>query len=245
MGTVIVMASGKGGTGKTACCAGIGSALARLGHTTLCMDCDVGLRNLDLALGLADAMWDFEDVLCGDVAVEEAVVSHPALDGLSFLAAPWESSPADIDRDGFRRLLEDLRERYEYVLLDAPAGLGSGFEMASERAELALIVVNPDVSSLRDGQRTAEKLRALGVTGQRLIINRVEPKLVAKLGGTLDDAIDAVGARLLGVVSEDESVRRALGEGVPLMVYGARSAYGEFMRIARRLTGERVPLARL
>ncbi len=240
MGTVIAVTSGKGGTGKTACTAALASSLALLGHRTLCIDCDMGLRNLDMALGLTESLWDLDDVLQGRVPAEEAVSAHPKLAGLWFLAAPQELGPGDIDPERFGALLSELREVYDYILLDSPAGLGTGFQLAVRYADLALLTVNPDGASLRDGQRTAAQLRELGVPKLRLLINRVEPKFLKEFCLSLDDAIDAVGVQLIGVVSEEDAVPMALHEGEALMVYGARTAYPQFMRIARRLTGERV-----
>ncbi len=246
MGIVISITSGKGGTGKTTCCAAIGSFLAKDGRRTLCVDCDVALRNLDLVLGLGDrALWDFSDILEGRAAASEAILSHPEIPGLFFLAAPVGLSPSDIDGAAFRELIQDLSEEYDFVLLDSPAGIGSGFRLAAGAADAALIVVTSESTSLRDGGRTAEALRELGLTDIRLIVNRVRPHFFHRAHRTVDDLIDGVGARLIGVVSEDESVAMSCNLEVPLLIYGARYAYDEFRRIAARVAGRRVPLARL
>ncbi len=244
MGTVIVVTSGKGGTGKTVCCAALGSALSLLGHRTLCVDCDVGLRNLDQALGLSDVLWDFNDVLLDRADIEDAVISPAGLPNLGFLSAPWDTDPSDISADRFSELLDNLRDAYDYILVDSPAGLGTGFRLASKNADMAIIVVNPDISSVRDGQRTVQRLEALDVFNRRLLINRVAPKLLRQSRMDLDEVIDSVGAKLLGVVSEDEALKLALASQTPLMLYGARLAYDQFFRIARRVAGERVHLGR-
>lgn len=240
MGTSVTIASGKGGTGKTVCCAALGSALAILGHTALCVDCDAGLGNLDLVLGLNDTLWDFGDILRGSVSAEQAVTAHPDIKNLGFLSAPIGAD--DLDAEAFRGLVDDLKARYDYVLLDSPAGLDDGFTMTAKAADSALIVVTPDLPSRRDGGRTTAKLMGCGVENIRLIINRVEPDILKKSGVTLDDVIDEVGARLIGMVYEDDSVRLATAHGKPLLLYGARFAYDQFFNIAGRLTGEKVPI---
>ena len=132
MGTVIVITSGKGGTGKTSLTGGIGAALARQGCRTLCLDADVGLRNLDLALGMADAaLMDFTDVMAGRCPLDRAVAPHPGVEGLYLLTAPL-TLPADFAGEaGFRELLDKARQDFDWVLIDAPAGLGSGFRLAA------------------------------------------------------------------------------------------------------------------
>ena len=246
MGTAIVIASGKGGTGKTTCTAAIGSALAMLGHRTLCLDCDVGLRNLDLALGLTDgALWDFSDVMGGGADLETAVVPHPVIENLFFLAAPSELEPREIDGERFAALVGELCEDYEYVLMDSPAGLGPGFRLAASSARMGIIVSTGDASSLRDGQKTALELRRLGVDKLRLIVNRVQPRQLKYVKTSIDDIIDVIGARLLGLVSEDESVALAANLEKPLMIFGARLAFDQFLRIARRLLGQRAPIGRV
>jgi septum site-determining protein MinD len=241
MGTAIVITSGKGGTGKTTCCAAIASALAMLGRRTLCIDCDVGLKNLDLALGLNESVvWDFADILSGSVSPSDAVTAHPQIENLYFLSAPSQLTPSDIDRDAFSSLVREFKSNYEYVLIDSPAGLGTGFRLASSGADMAIIVATGDTSCLRDGQRTAAELESLGIPQIRLLVNRVKPKLYRSLGASIDDVIDAIGVQLIGVVSDDEAISLALNSDIPLMVYGARYAYDQFLRIARRVTGERI-----
>lgn len=245
MGTSIVIASGKGGTGKTACTAAIGSFLAAMGHPTLCVDCDAALKNLDLTLGLSDAvLWDFRDVLRGKLSASEAVVSHPRIDGLCFLSAPADLELEPGDAEKFRDLVSRLKDRYDYILLDSPAGIGPGFRLAASAADMAIIVATGDLTSLRDGQRTAMELRSLGVGELRLIVNRVSPRAYRRVRRDVDEIIDAVGARLIGVVSEDENVGEAGNLQIPLFIYGSRRAWGQFRDIARRIDGQRVPLGK-
>ncbi len=242
MGTSLVITSGKGGTGKTTAAAAIASFLAKAGHRTLCVDLDAGMRNLDIVLGLSDAvLFDFMDIVEGGMDPEDAVARHPAIENLFFLSAPVEA----VDEgylEKLRALMDDLRERYDFILLDSPAGIGPGFRLAASLADEALIVSACDSSSLRDGQRTALELRKLGIGNIRLIVNRVRPRLLRRIDRDLDDVIDAVGARLLGVVSEDGSVEEAGSRGIPLLLYGSRKAWGQFKDIAARIAGERVRL---
>ncbi len=245
MGSYIVVTSGKGGTGKTTCTGALASALALLGHKTLCIDCDVGLRNLDLVLGLTEPpVWDFSDVLSGDVEPAQAALPHPEIEGLYFLPAPSGLRPEDIDQLEFLQLKDKFKSEFDYVLADSPAGLGQGFRLASQGADMGLIVTTVDLPSLRDAQRTVQELDDIGICECRLVINRVSPRALRISGLTLDDAIDLVGVRLIGVVSEDDSVQLAANIEKPLMRFGAKYAYGQFIDIARRITGEKVPLPR-
>ncbi|MBQ3404345.1 MAG: AAA family ATPase [Oscillospiraceae bacterium] len=243
MGKAIVIASGKGGTGKTSATAAIGTGLALLAQRVLCIDCDAGLKNLDLALGLAGcSALDFADVLEGRAAAEDAVISHPDISRLDFLQAPSNTSPSDIDVRLLTELTDRFKLQYDYILLDAPAGLGPGFRYGAACADMAIVIVTADASSLRDGQRTVMELNRLGIDRQRLIVNRVKPRLLKKTQATIDDMIDAVGAQLIGLVQEDENVTLAANSEVPLLLYSTQGAAAQFMRIARRINGEHIPL---
>ena len=244
MGTAIVITSGKGGTGKTACTAAIGSFLACSGSRTLCVDMDAALRNLDMALGLSERVtFDYGDILSGRVTPEAAVTAHPTLENLYFLSAPTDLPP-EAEAERFAALMETLRQGYDFVLLDSPAGIGRGFRMAASGADMAIVVATGDLASLRDGQRTVQELRALDVAEIRLLVNRVSPKVYRKLTRNLDDVIDTVGARLIGVVSEDESVAEAGNLEIPLIDYGAKRAWDQFDNVAARLRGEKRRLGR-
>ena len=155
MGQVIAVVSGKGGTGKTSFTANVGMALAQMGHPTLCLDCDVGLRNLDIALAMTDrAMMDFTDVMTERCSLEDAAARHPGQKNLFLLTAPARLGAVDIDREVFRKLFPEIKEKFEYCLVDAPAGLGAGFQLALTGADRAVVVTTTEASSLRDAQRT-------------------------------------------------------------------------------------------
>lgn len=244
MGSVIVVTSGKGGTGKTSITGGVGSCLARLGKSVLCIDMDIGLRNLDISLGLSDrALMDFSDVVFGRCSLEKAAVSHPDLPGLSLLTAPMSFTP-QLTQWQVQELLDAARKRYDYIMIDSPAGLGPGFQLASCGADRALVVSTNDASSLRDAQRTVMELDRLGRGNLHLVVGRVEKKLLRSLHTTIDDAMDAAGLPLLGVVPEDRNVPYALNTGIPLREcsnYAARA----YENIARRIMGQRIPLMRI
>ena len=244
MATVIAVTSGKGGTGKTSLVGAVGSCLAALGHPVLCIDMDVGLRNLDLTLGLSDrALMDFTDVVEGRCSLEKAVVEHPEIQGLFLLTAPF-SLPLNVPEEAMRELLRQARERYDYIFLDAPAGLGQGFQLAVCGCDRAIVVSTTDASALRDAQRTVTVL-SQRVDQIHLVVNRVQPKLLKKLHTTIDDAMDAAGLPLLGVVPEDNRVMLAANQGIPLILSANKGAAVAYRNIALRIDGQRVPLMKI
>ncbi len=245
MGTVIVLTSGKGGTGKTALTTGLSVALARLGQSVLCIDCDIGLRNLDISLGMTDAvLMDFSDVMAGRCPLERAAVPHPVIPGLSLLTAPM-SLPCDgqLEVSAFQALLDTARARYDYILIDSPAGLGIGFRLAVCGADEAIVVSTGDAASLRDAQRVLMELSSVPVI--RLVVNRVQRKLLRHLCATIDDLMDALGLPLLGLVPEDPQVILAASCGRTLAQTDPKGAAVAYGNIAKRLTGRRVPLMKL
>lgn len=243
MGTVITVTSGKGGTGKTTVTGGVASCLARLGKTVLCIDMDIGLRNLDISLGLSDrALMDFADVALGNCPLARAAVSHPDLPNLSLLTAPMRLPP-HVTAGSIRALLRTARDRYDYIFIDCPAGLGPGFQLATCGADRALVVATNDASSLRDAQRAVEELFFLRQV--HLVMNRIQPKLLRELRTTIDDAMDAAGLPLIGVIPEDRRVILAANMGRPLILEGRRGAANACLNIAKRIEGYRVPIMRI
>lgn len=247
MGTAIVITSGKGGTGKTSLTAGLAGAIASMGLRVLCIDADVGLRNLDLTLGMSDlAVMDFTDVMAGRSTLEEAAAHHPTLENLHLLTAPVTAAPEDISRDGMKELIGEIKQHYDYCLIDAPAGIGAGFRLAAAGADRAIVVATTDATSLRDAQRTVwvleEQLAPMDI---HLVVNRVKPRLMKKLQTTIDDAMDAAGLPLLGLVPEDELVNLAGFRGQPLITLSRKGAATAYGNMAKRLQGDKVPLMRL
>ena len=240
MGTVITVTSGKGGTGKTTVTGGVASCLARLGKTVLCIDMDIGLRNLDISLGLSDrALMDFADVALGNCPLARAAVSHPDLPNLSLLTAPMRLPP-HVTAGSIRALLRTARDRYDYIFIDCPAGLGPGFQLATCGADRALVVATNDASSLRDAQRTVTELS--GIRQVHLVMNRIQPKLLRRLRTTIDDAMNTAGLPLIGVVPEDPQVILCANLGLPLTSRGRRGAARACWNIAMRLEGASVPV---
>ena len=243
MGTVIAITSGKGGTGKTSITGGVAASLALMGRRVLCIDMDVGLRNLDISLGLSDrALMDFSDVALGRCPLTRAAVEHPDLKGLALLSAPM-TMPDGLTAEAVRTFLQEARGSWDYVLIDAPAGLGTGFRLAVCGADRALVIATNDASSLRDAQRTVAELDHLKTI--HLVMNRIQTKLLRKLRTTIDDAMNTAGLPLIGVVPEDPQVILCANLGRPLTTRGRRGAALACWNIAQRLEGHRVPIMRI
>ena len=245
-GQCIAVVSGKGGTGKTSFVAGVGAALAQRKQRVLCLDCDTALRNLDLALGLSDrTLMDFSDVIQGRCSLEAAAVEHPRLSGLYLLTAPVRSRGRPVTETQMTDLLAEVRKRYDYCLLDAPAGLDGGFRLATCAADRCVVVTNADASSLRDAQRTVMELNHFPAGALHLVVNRVRLRLLRRLHATIDDAIDKAGLPLLGVVPEDDALPLCLDRGVSILLAEGSPAAAAYRNISRRIQGERVPLLRI
>ena len=241
MSTAVVVTSGKGGTGKTSLTGGVSSCLAALGRRVLCIDMDIGLRNLDISLGLTDrALMDFTDVLEGRCSLKRAAVPHPVIKNLYLLTAPLTLSPG-ISEERMKAFLRTAREQYDYILMDSPAGMGEGFRLAVCGADRGIVVSTTDTSALRDAQRVVSLL-SRQLPSIHLVVNRVQPKLLRRLRTTIDDAMDAAGLPLLGVVPEDEQVMLSANQGKPIILASRKGAAVAYLNIARRLMGERVPL---
>ena len=214
-----------------------------MGRSVLCIDMDIGLRNLDISLGLNDrALMDFSDVALGRCPLARAAVSHPDLKGLSLLTAPL-SLPASLTADKVRALLRTAGGMYDYVLIDSPAGLGTGFRLATCGADRVLVVATNDASSLRDAQRTVAELDHIRQV--HLVMNRIQPRLLRKLRTTIDDAMNTAGLPLIGVVPEDPQVILCANQGLPLTSRGHRGAALACWNIAQRLEGRQVPIMRI
>ena len=243
MGQVIVITSGKGGTGKTTTAATISSCLAALGHRTLAIDCDIGLRNLDVSLAMQDfAVTDFLDVLDGRMTLDEAAHEHPRLPSLFFLAAPTSAAPEDIDMAKMNALLRTARAAFDFTILDCPAGLGSGFRLAAASADTAVVVATGEAASLRDASAAVTRLAEMNISEIRLLINRFDRAHAQRWRDSIDEMIDDTGAQLIGVVREDKHVPDAVSGETPLVLHATGGAALDFLSAARRLTGETVPI---
>lgn len=237
MGEVIAVLSGKGGTGKTSVCAGVATALSQMGKKVLCVDCDIGLRNLDIALGLTElGAISFMDVCRGDYDVSMAT-AHPVFPNLRFLTAPMNCPAGDVDFLEFAGMLNKAREQFHYIFLDAPAGIEAGFQLAAKAADRVVLVTGPDPASIRDAKQAAEVLERLGKKNVRLIVNRISRKIAAMLNLTVDDIMDQAGLPLLGLVPEDEKIVLAAAFRQPLLGVTKKGAAAACKRIAKRIQG--------
>lgn len=242
MGEVIAVLSGKGGTGKTSVCAGIAAALVQQGKKVLCIDCDVGLRNLDIALGISElGTLSFLDVCRGDYSPELAAC-HPVYPELKFLTAPMGCTADSIDRTEFARMLDSVRGYFHYILLDAPAGIDAGFHLAASSADSVLLVTGPDPASIRDAKQASDTLELMGKENVRLIVNRISKAMAAAMDLTVDDIMDSAGRGLIGIVPEDRNVVLAAAFRQPLLGYTRKGAAAACKRIAKRIQGLTVPI---
>ena len=243
MGSVVAVLSGKGGTGKTTACAGIAVALASAGKQVLCIDCDVGLRNLDIPLGMTDSFaLSFQDVSEGGYHLAQAAC-HSAYPNLFFLTAPMNRSASQIDTAAFCRMLQQARETYDFVFLDAPAGVEDGFRLVSLAADRFIVVTGSGPAAIRDAARVGELLELAGKADVKMLVNRVDRTMLSILRLTVDDLMDTAGLPLLGVVLEDPDVPLAAASGMALAAFNRRSSAAEsFRRIARRIQGYPEPI---
>lgn len=245
-GICIGFVSGKGGTGKTSLVAGIAAALAEAGKRTLCVDCDTGFRGLDLAMGLTEqSLMDFADVAAGRCTLEEAVTEHPARRGLFLLNAPARGGEP-VTRTEMKTLAAHIRNHFDFCLMDAPPGMGDGFGLVTGASNRILLVAEMNPLSVRDAQRVVMELEAFPSGDVRLIVNRVRLAPFRRPEATIDDIMDSVGLPLAGLVPEDDAVSRALCRGTPVTLLKPDGAAARACRnIARRISGERVPLPRV
>jgi septum site-determining protein MinD len=242
VGELIAFLSGKGGTGKTSVCAAVATSLAKQGESVLCIDCDVGLRNLDIALAMThQGALSFRDVYTGDYCLDQAA-AHPLYPSLRFLTAPVNCTAADIDGAAFGAMLQEARKHFEYIFLDAPAGVEAGFMLAARHADRVVVVTVTDPASIRDAARTGEVLQLMGKSHIRLVVNRINEKLYNAGKFTVDDVIDQTGLQLLGIVPEDPAVVLAAAFEQPLIEYTKKGAAAACGRIAKRMLGYHVPL---
>jgi septum site-determining protein MinD len=223
LGELIAVVSGKGGTGKTSFCAGVSIALANAGLRVLCIDCDVGLRNLDISLGMSDTgALSFLDVSEGTYSLAHAP-KHPLYPNLSFLTAPMNRPLDLIDIDALTAMLRDARGLFDYIILDSAAGIDTGFQLVATISDRFLLVTGSGPAAIRDATRVGEVLEKMGKTDIRLVVNRVNKSMMTLLKVTIDDVMDTAGLPLLGIVPEDEDVPLAAACQLPLLRYSKRA----------------------
>lgn len=243
MDNVIVVASGKGGTGKSTVCICLSVALIKQGKKVLLIDCDCGMRGLDIMLDMEqDILFDASDAVCGNCSFEEAVYKSRNNDNLYLMAAPFDTEN-ELSPSVFKQLVDSLKSDFDYVIIDSPAGIGSGFVTAAAPADRALIVCNAEPTSVRGGVKVRKKLEAQGVHNIRLVINRFDRKVFGQLGfyNDLDDVIDATQTQLIALVPFDIRISVIMQRGVAGLNWSAAASV--FDCLALRLEGQRVPLA--
>jgi septum site-determining protein MinD len=246
---IITVTSGKGGVGKTTATANIAVALARLGKRVVGIDADIGLRNLDVVMGLENRIvYDLVDVVEGRCKLRQAMVKDKRLPDLYLLPAAQTRDKTAVSPEDMVTLTNQLREDYEYIVIDSPAGIEWGFRNAVAPADEVIVITNPEVSAVRDADRIVGLLEA----DERrvpisLVINRVKQEMVRK-GDMLsvNDVMEILAVRLLGVVPEDEQILVSSNRGVPLTLDSQKTPAGDaFSNIARRINGEKVPMLEL
>lgn len=244
MGDVIVVTSGKGGVGKTTTTANIGTGLAKLGYSVVLVDTDIGLRNLDVVMGLENRIvYDIVDVTNGNCRLKQALIKDKRFEKMFLLPAAQTKEKTAVTPDQMVDLCKKLKDEFDFVIIDCPAGIEQGFKNAVAGAEKAVVVTTPEVAAVRDADRVIGLLEAAGIEEPQLVINRIRAEMV-KHGDMMDidDIIDILAVDLLGVVPEDEKIVVSTNKGEPA-VLDAQSKAGEAYRnIARRLSGDEVPI---
>ena len=250
MAKVLVVTSGKGGVGKTTTTAARGAALAKAGQSVVLVDFDVGLRNLDLVMGAERrVVFDLINVIQGDANLAQALIKDKRVDTLSLLPASQTRDKDALTPEGVAKVIADLSEKFDWVICDSPAGIERGAQMAMHHADMAVIVTNPEVSSVRDSDRiigmldsTTEKAKAGEKMEKFLLITRYDPQRAARgdMLGT-DDVLDILSIPLLGIIPESPDVLKASNVGAPVTIAEPDSAPARaYTEAARRLMGEKV-----
>ena len=241
---VIVITSGKGGVGKTTTTANIGAALADKGHKVLLIDTDIGLRNLDVVMGLENRIvYDLIDVIEGRCRVSQALIKDKRCQNLVLLPAAQIRDKNDVNTDQIKELIYSLKESFDYILIDCPAGIEQGFKNAIAAADEAIVVTTPEVSATRDADRIIGLLEAAGIKSPRIVVNRLRIDMVKdKNMLSVEDILDILAVKLLGVVPDDETVVISTNKGEPLVYKGDSLAAKAFKNIASRIEGVEVPL---
>ncbi|PWK06269.1 septum site-determining protein MinD [Tumebacillus permanentifrigoris] len=244
MGEAIVITSGKGGVGKTTTSANIGTALALSGKKVCLVDTDIGLRNLDVVMGLENRIiYDLVDVVIGECRLEQALIKDKRFDHLYLLPASQTKDKSALTPESFKPIVEKLKQQFDFVLLDCPAGIELGFRLAITGADRAIIVTNPEAAAVRDADRVIGLLEAAKIHQPKLVVNRIRQHMVND--GTMldiDEIVSILAIDLLGVVPDDEGVIAGSNNGEPVVLNPNAKAGMAYRNIARRILGDSVPL---
>ena len=244
MGEVIVITSGKGGVGKTTTTANLGSALAMRGKKVVLLDTDIGLRNLDVVMGLENRIvYDIVDVIEGKCKLRQALLKDKRFTDLFLLPVAQTTDKDAINQDELIRLTQRLKEEFDYIIVDCPAGIEQGFKNAIAGADRAIVVTNAEISSIRDADRIIGLLESSNIRNPELIINRIRPEMV-KRGEMMDveDILDLLSIDLIGVVPEDENIITQTNKGEPAVANKKAASGKAYIEIARRILGENVEI---
>ncbi|MCL2616451.1 MAG: septum site-determining protein MinD [Defluviitaleaceae bacterium] len=244
MSETIVITSGKGGVGKTTTSANLGTGIAAQGKKVVMVDADIGLRNLDVILGLENRIvYDIIDVIEGNCRLRQALIKDKRNENLCLLPAAQTRDKNAISPEQMQKLCTQLKEEFDYVLIDCPAGIEQGFKNAIAGADRAIVVTTPEVSAVRDADRIIGLLEAAEVPAPLLILNRIRPDMV-KRGDmmTLDDVTDILAIDVLGIVPDDESIVVSSNKGEPAVLDENSRAGAAFRNITKRLLGENIPM---
>ncbi len=244
MGEVIVITSGKGGVGKTTTTANLGTGLASQGKKVVLVDTDIGLRNLDVVMGLENRIvYDLVDVIEGSCRLKQALIKDKRFEGLHLLPAAQTRDKSAVTPQQMVKLCDELRKEFDYIIVDCPAGIEQGFKNAIAGADKALVVTTPEVSAVRDADRIIGLLEAHEIKNPRLIVNRVRNDMV-KRGDmmSIDDIIDILAIDLIGVVPDDENIIISTNKGEPAVTDNKSMAGQAYRNITKRIMGEDVPL---
>jgi septum site-determining protein MinD len=243
MGRVITVTSGKGGVGKTTATANIGAALAGLGKKVVCVDADIGLRNLDVVLGLENRIvYDLVDVVEGRCKLRQAMIRDKRLEELYLLPAAQTRDKNSVAPKDMQRICDELRKDFDFIIIDSPAGIERGFRNAIAPADEIIIVTNPEVSAVRDADRIIGIVEAEQKGPAKLVINRINMEMVER-GDMLAvaDVLELLAVELIGIVPEDQAVLVSTNRGTPIVLEAKNKTGQAFRDIARRLNGEEVP----
>ena len=242
MGEVIVVTSGKGGVGKTTTSANVGTGLAKLDKKVVLIDTDIGLRNLDVVMGLENRIvYNLVDVVEGNCRIKQALIKDKRYSNLYLLPSAQTRDKSSVTPEQMKKLTEQLKEEFDYIILDCPAGIEQGFQNAIAGADRALVVTTPEVSAVRDADRIIGLLEANEMSKTHLVINRLRMDMV-KRGDMMsaEDVVEILAVDLIGVVPDDENIVVSTNQGEPLV--GNDTLAGQaYMNICKRVTGEEVP----